>query len=318
MSMPLPDNSADTEHDPNRTRTSGNATTEKIESDDNRPGDSGAGDVRAGDIGAGDKATQVQTMFNAIAGRYDLLNAVLSAGVDRRWRAEATRLAFEKGATRVLDVATGTADLAISLKRYKPAAEVIGVDFAEGMLELGRRKVAKRGLSVRLEQGDGLNLPYPDASFDTLTIAYGLRNFADYQRGLGEFYRVLRPGGRLVVLEFPPPPKGPFGRLFRFYFLQVVPLIGGLLSGRRSAYRYLPDSVLQFPTPPTLARMMQRAGFDRVRYKLQTFGVSALHVADKHAVDKHAADEHAVDEHAADEHMVDEHVVDKYAADRAE
>ncbi|MDZ7704816.1 MAG: bifunctional demethylmenaquinone methyltransferase/2-methoxy-6-polyprenyl-1,4-benzoquinol methylase UbiE [Trueperaceae bacterium] len=264
MSLPLPNDSAETERDPSAEPS---ATSDTSKHDPNQSA----------------KAVQVRTMFNAIARRYDLLNAVLSAGVDRRWRAEATRLAFEKGATRVLDVATGTADLAISLKRYRPEAEVIGVDFAEGMLELGRRKVARKGLSVRLEQGDGLNLPYPDASFDALTIAYGLRNFADYQRGLDEFYRVLKPGGRLVVLEFPPPPEGLFGRLFRFYFLRVVPLLGGLLSGRRSAYRYLPDSVLRFPPPPKLAVMMQRAGFDEVRYKLQTFGVSALHVGDKRA-----------------------------------
>jgi demethylmenaquinone methyltransferase/2-methoxy-6-polyprenyl-1,4-benzoquinol methylase len=149
------------------------------------------------------------------------------------------------------------------------------------MLELGRRKAAQQGLAVRLEEGDGMNLPYPDQSFDALTIAYGLRNFADYRRGLSEFYRVLRPGGRLVVLEFPPPPAGPFGRLFRLYFWRVVPLIGGLLSGRRHAYRYLPDSVLQFPQPQVLAAMMLQAGFCQVRYKLQTFGVSALHVGDR-------------------------------------
>lgn len=220
-------------------------------------------------------------MFAAIAGRYDLLNRVLSLGLDRRWRQEATHAAFAGGAARVLDVATGTADLALAMKRYRPEAEVVGVDFVEEMLVLGRRKARRQGLAVRLEQGDGLALPFDDATFDAVTIAYGLRNFADTGRGLREFYRVLRPGGRLVVLEFPPPPKGAFGRLFRLYFLRVLPRIGGLVSGQGGAYSYLPDSVLKFPPPAELARALEDAGFSEVRYKLQTFGVSALHTGEK-------------------------------------
>jgi demethylmenaquinone methyltransferase/2-methoxy-6-polyprenyl-1,4-benzoquinol methylase len=235
-----------------------------------------------------DKAAQVHAMFSAIAGRYDLLNRLLSLGVDRRWRDEATRALFHgltgraaEGRLRVLDVATGTADLALAHKRYRPEAEVIGVDFVEAMLDIGRRKARDQGLEVALERGDGLALPYEDASFDALSIAYGLRNFADYQAGLREFFRVLKPGGRLVVLEFPPPPQGVFGRLFRLYFLRVLPLLGGLISGRQSAYRYLPDSVLAFPEPRCLASLMQSAGFTGVRYRLQSFGISALHVGEK-------------------------------------
>jgi demethylmenaquinone methyltransferase/2-methoxy-6-polyprenyl-1,4-benzoquinol methylase len=231
------------------------------------------------------KAAQVQAMFSAIARRYDLLNGLLSAGLDRRWRAQATHAAFQGlpqgAAPRVLDVATGTADLALALKRARPQAEVIGVDFAEPMLAIGRRKARARGLAVRLEQGDGLALPYGDAQFDVVTIAYGLRNFADIDRGLCEFFRVLRPGGRLVVLEFPPPPAGLFGRAFRFYFLRVLPRLGGFVSGRESAYRYLPASVLQFPEPPVLAARIAAAGFVGVRFCLQTLGVSALHTAFK-------------------------------------
>ncbi|MBS3966608.1 MAG: bifunctional demethylmenaquinone methyltransferase/2-methoxy-6-polyprenyl-1,4-benzoquinol methylase UbiE [Truepera sp.] len=227
-----------------------------------------------------DKAASVRAMFGAIARRYDLLNRLLSLGLDRYWRLEAAQVALEKQPQRILDVATGTADLALWLKRYRPEAEVVGVDFVPAMLELARRKAAQQGLAVRLEEGDGLNLPYPNESFDVLTIAYGLRNFADYQRGLSEFYRVLRPGGRLVVLEFPPP-EGAFGRLFGLYFRRVLPLIGGLVSGRRSAYRYLPDSVLQFPQPQALAAMLYQAGFNQVRYKLQSFGVSAIHVGER-------------------------------------
>lgn len=229
------------------------------------------------------KAAQVREMFSAIAFRYDLLNSLLSLGIDRRWRQEAVRVAFDKKPQRVLDVATGTADLALAMKRAHPEAEIVGLDFAEPMLVLGRRKAARRGLEIRLEQGDGLDLPYDEHSFDTVTIAYGLRNFADYQRGLSEFFRVLKPGGRLVVLEFPPPPEGFFGQLFRFYFLHVLPRVGGILSGSDNAYSYLPASVLEFPKPVVLAGMMQRAGFTGVRYRLQTLGVSAIHVGEKDA-----------------------------------
>ncbi len=227
------------------------------------------------------EAQAVQQMFSDIAFRYDFLNRLLSFGIDRLWRREAVRTVVEAQPQRILDVATGTADLAISLKQALPASEVIGVDFAEPMLEHGRKKVSSLGLTLPLLQGDGQNLNYLDNSFDALTIAYGIRNFSDRERGLAEFYRVLKPGGRVVILEFPPPPKNLFGRLFRFYFLGVSPYIAGLFSGRRDAYVYLGESVLNFPSPIALATMMQGAGFVRIRYKLQTFGVSALHVAEK-------------------------------------
>jgi demethylmenaquinone methyltransferase / 2-methoxy-6-polyprenyl-1,4-benzoquinol methylase len=233
------------------------------------------------------EAQAVQQMFSDIAFRYDFLNTLLSFGIDRLWRREAVRIVVEAQPQRILDVATGTADLAISLKQALPNSEVIGVDFAEPMLEYGRKKVSRLALTLPLLQGDGLNLDYPDNSFDALTIAYGIRNFSDRQRGLEEFYRVLKPGGRVVVLEFPPPPKHLFGRLFRFYFLGVSPYIAGLFSGRRDAYVYLGNSVLYFPSPNALATMMQGAGFVRIRYKLQTLGVSALHVAEKpHGAEK--------------------------------
>jgi demethylmenaquinone methyltransferase/2-methoxy-6-polyprenyl-1,4-benzoquinol methylase len=227
-----------------------------------------------------DKGRSVRAMFDAIAPRYDLLNAVLSLGVDRGWRRQAVRAALAKAPGRVLDVATGTADLALALKTARPAAEVVGVDFAEAMLRVGRAKAARRGLPVELLAGDGTALPYPDGTFDALTIAYGLRNFADVDAGLREFRRVLRPGGRLVVLEFPPPPRGPFGRLFRLYFTRVLPWIGARISGHAGAYRYLPASVMAFPTPERLARQILEAGFDDVVWTPQTGGVSALHVAD--------------------------------------
>ena len=223
------------------------------------------------------KAVYVQDMFGAIAPRYDLLNRLLSFGIDKRWRKEAVVAALEDEPKRILDVATGTADLAIALKSAAPSAEIVGVDFAEPMLALGRRKIAAQGLNLKLLQGDAQNLPFEDSRFDALTVAYGLRNFADRERGLQEFRRVLNPGGRLVILEFPPPPKGLFGTLFRFYFLKLTPYLAGLVSGRRDAYIYLGESVLEFPSPERLADMMRHAGFVEVRFQLQTFGVSALH-----------------------------------------
>lgn len=231
--------------------------------------------------GADDHAARVRTMFGAIAGRYDLLNRVLSLGLDAAWRREAVREALAGAPRDILDVATGTADLALGLKRAAPSARVVGVDFAEPMLALGRAKAARAGLDLELLAGDGAALDHPAQSFDAVTIAYGLRNFTDPDAGLREFHRVLRPGGRLVVLEFPPPPAGPLGRAFRTYFLHVLPAVGGLVSGHPGAYAYLPRSVLGFPAPRALARRMQRAGFVAVRYKLQTFGISALHVATK-------------------------------------
>lgn len=226
------------------------------------------------------KGPSVRAMFDAIAPRYDLLNGVLSLGVDRGWRRAAVRAALAKRPTDVLDVATGTADLALALAAARPEATVVGVDFADAMLAVGREKAARRGIPVRLEHGDGTDLPYGDASFDAVTIAYGLRNFADLGAGLREFRRVLRPGGRLVVLEFPPPPRGAFGAVFRLYFTRVLPWIGGLVSGHAGAYRYLPASVMAFPEPERLAEAMVAAGFDAVTWTPLTAGVSALHVGD--------------------------------------
>lgn len=220
-------------------------------------------------------------MFEAIAPRYDLLNRLLSFGIDRRWREEAVMAALQNDPDRILDVATGTADLAIALKQAAPGAEVVGVDFAEPMLKLGRRKAAALDLDLNLLQGNAQDLAFEDSSFDALTVAYGLRNFADRERGLQEFYRVLKPGGRLVILEFPPPPKGLFGVVFRIYFLKLTPYLAGVVSGRRDAYTYLGKSVLEFPSPETLAGMMRGVGFTEVSFRLQTFGVSALHLGVK-------------------------------------
>lgn len=240
----------------------------------------GAGQSPRGDH---ERAERVRDMFSAIAPTYDLLNGVLSFGIDRRWRAQAARAALANvpvGGGAVLDVATGTGDLALTLKRMRPDVEVIGADFAAPMLELARLKAAKRGADIEFVQADGTALPFPYGHFDAVTIAYGLRNFADPDAGLREFRRVLKPGGRLAILEFPPPPQGAFGDLFRFYFTRVLPRLGGAVSGNAGAYSYLPESVLAFFTPDTLAHHLKAAGFAGVGYHLQTFGISALHVAD--------------------------------------
>ncbi len=219
-------------------------------------------------------------MFSEIAPRYDFLNRVLSLGVDRVWRLAAVKAALEIKPARILDLATGTGDIALLLKKVAPEVEVIGGDFALPMLELARQKAQRAGLAIPFVEADALQLPFPDDHFDAITIAFGFRNFADYKKALAELYRVLAPGGRLCILEFPPPPRSGLGVLYRFYFTRILPLIGGLISGSASAYRYLPDSVERFPDPPTLATMMTLAGLN-TRYQLFTGGITALHVGDK-------------------------------------
>lgn len=230
---------------------------------------------------ASERDRRVEAMFDSIAGRYDLLNRLLSLGIDRRWRRQLVATVAAVSPRRILDVATGTADVALALKAALPDSEVIGVDISEAMLAVAKGKIARSGLAIDLAVADGMALPFADAEFDAVTIAYGLRNFSDRQRGLREFHRVLRPGGRLALLDFPPLPERGFGRLLRFYCFEVLPRIGGLLSGRKGAYRYLPASTDTFPPPPELSRMMIDVGFERVDSRLQTFGISALHSGDK-------------------------------------
>jgi demethylmenaquinone methyltransferase/2-methoxy-6-polyprenyl-1,4-benzoquinol methylase len=220
-------------------------------------------------------------MFNDIAASYDRLNRWLSLGVDRAWRRDLIRRVAEHQPASVLDVATGTADVALALKQALPEAAVHGVDFAEDMLAVGRAKAQRRDVDITLTVGDGMNLNQPDASVDALTIAFGLRNFEDPERGLAEFHRVIKPGGHLYVLEFPPP-EGLLQRLFfRLYFTTVVPLLGRWISGHASAYTYLPESTRHFPSPSRLGEAMQRQGFSEVSWRLYTFGVAALHTARK-------------------------------------
>ncbi len=217
-------------------------------------------------------------MFDAIAPRYDRLNRILSLGVDRRWRRK-TVAALQLGdrPARVLDVATGTGDLAIEIARRHPAASVVGVDPSEGMLEVGRRKL--RGLDdrVTLEVGDAQALAHPDDSFDGATIAFGIRNVPDRARGLAEMARVVRPGGRVCVLELSEPRGGLLAPFARFHVHVVVPRIGALLSGKRE-YRYLQKSIAAFPPADEFAAMMATAGLAIEHVVPLTFGVCHLYV----------------------------------------
>jgi demethylmenaquinone methyltransferase / 2-methoxy-6-polyprenyl-1,4-benzoquinol methylase len=227
-----------------------------------------------------DKAKRVQEMFDSIAGRYDLLNRVLSAGVDRGWRVAAAKEVLLNNPKDILDVATGTGDFAIAIKRLSPQSKVVGSDFAVKMLEIAREKAKHLNLEMPFEEGDALRLPYADASFDSLSCAFGFRNFADFKKGLQEFHRVLRPGGRAVILEFPPPPDNLLGQVYGLYFRSILPFIGGLISGRPEAYRYLPESVIAFPKPEILADLMKSVGFE-TRYRVLTGGLAAIHVGIK-------------------------------------
>lgn len=220
-------------------------------------------------------------MFDRIAHRYDLLNRVLSLGIDQGWRRKAVRaLQLDPGA-RVLDLATGTADLAILIARKTPGATVVGLDPAERMLAVGRTKTARADLDDRVEliTGDAQELPFPDDSFDGVTIAFGIRNVPDRPRALREMARVTRPGGRIAVLELSEPGAGPIGRVAKFHVHTLVPWIGGLLSGSRE-YGYLQQSIAAFPPAHEFAGIMEDSGMDMVRVDRMILGVCHLYVAE--------------------------------------
>lgn len=224
-------------------------------------------------------------MFDRIAPRYDLLNRVLSLGIDQRWRRRTVRaLELRPGLARVLDLATGTADLALLIARRHPDARVVGLDPAQRMLAVGRTKTAKAGVGdrVRFVTGDAETLPFPDASFDGVTIAFGIRNVPDRPRALREMRRVTRPGGRIAILELSEPDGGLIGRLARFHVHRLVPWIGGLLSGSRE-YRYLQRSIAAFPPALRFAGIMEEAGLEMVRVERMTLGVCHLYVAERPA-----------------------------------
>lgn len=221
----------------------------------------------------------VHEMFSGIAGKYDLLNHVLSVNIDKRWRrfvreSLADVLANENAV--VLDVACGTGDLSIELRSHS-VAKVIGTDFCRPMLELANEKTSRSSLAIPYVEADAMQLSFADASFDAVTIAFGLRNLSNFRDGLAELRRILKPGGKLVVLEFSSPLVPGFKTLFKLYFTHILPRIGGMISGSRGAYEYLPDSVSKFPDQKGLAKMMADSGLAGVEYKNLTGGIAAIH-----------------------------------------
>jgi demethylmenaquinone methyltransferase / 2-methoxy-6-polyprenyl-1,4-benzoquinol methylase len=217
-------------------------------------------------------------MFDHIAGRYDLLNSVMTAGLHHAWRVRAADRAEVGPGDSVLDVCCGTGDLAFELaRRVSPGGHVVGCDFSEPMLDLAREKAAKAGAEpVRFEWADALQLPYDAGRFDAVTVGFGVRNFADRDRGLREMARVLRPGGRLVVLEFTAPTRPPFSTFYSLWFDRIVPVLGRL-TPNPDAYSYLAESVHSFPDPPSLAAKMDAAGLRRIRWLLMAGGILAIH-----------------------------------------
>lgn len=218
-------------------------------------------------------------MFDRIVPRYDLMNRIMTGGRDVAWRKLAVRAVLEVHPERVIDVATGTGDLANALAGAGIPG-VIGLDFSAGMIDAAAKKLAGQS-RIGLVRGDGMTLPIADGGVDALTISFGLRNMPDYERAVEEFVRVVRPGGRIVILEMTPLPDSRFARLFNWYFRTVVPVLGGLLSGDRAAYAYLPESVAAFPDKERLRRMLLRAGCSRVTIKTLGLGTVALHIGER-------------------------------------
>jgi demethylmenaquinone methyltransferase/2-methoxy-6-polyprenyl-1,4-benzoquinol methylase len=228
------------------------------------------------------KKEQVEEMFNQIAPRYDLLNSLLSLGIDRTWRKKAIRSIAAIKPQRILDVATGTGALAIEALSISPA-HVTGVDIADDMLEAGRQKLVKLGLEekITLVRGDSENLRFESGSFDAVTAAFGVRNFGNLQAGLNEMHRVLKRGGMIAILEFSTPRAFPFRQFYRFYFTYILPLFGGMISNSRKAYTYLPESVKHFPEGNEFTAYLVKAGFRETRSTPLTFGICTLYNAVK-------------------------------------
>jgi len=245
--------------------------------------ETGRGTTPEGTTGEQQASTWVRGMFGRIAPRYDLLNHLLSFNIDRYWRARTVaRVAsvFSKPGARILDLCCGTGDLAFALQA-RSGSLLYASDFCHPMLVEARRKADQRSAATALFEADALQLPLADGSFDLLTMAFGFRNLANYQQGLRELLRILKPGGTLAILEFSTPPNPAMRGLYGFYSRAILPRIGGMISGSKEAYSYLPESVRKFPGADRLAEEMRAVGFTRVRFERMTAGIVALHLGEK-------------------------------------
>lgn len=228
------------------------------------------------------KKDQVTKMFDTISKEYDGLNRVISFGIDIKWRKKVVEIVKKTNPSTILDIATGTGDLAINLTQTK-ANSIIGLDISEGMLNVGRKKIEKLNLSstIKMVVGDSENMPFDDNSFDAITVAFGVRNFENLEKGLSEIYRVLKPGGTFVVLETSVPTKFPFKQGYTFYSSKILPLIGKMFSKDKVAYKYLSDSAAKFPFGKAFNNILEKTGFIAIEDKPQTFGVASIYVAKK-------------------------------------
>lgn len=229
----------------------------------------------------GSKKEQVAEMFDNISKRYDFLNHLLSLNIDKGWRTKVVNLVKKEKPSNILDVATGTADLAIALGKAINV-DVTGLDISAGMLEVGKQKVAKQNLThVKLVLGDGENLPFEKETFDAVTVAFGVRNFENLEKGIRDIYRVIKPGGQLVVLEFSEPSNKGFKALYTFYFKNILPNIGKLVSKDSRAYTYLPESVAAFPHGEAFTTILKNCGFRNCTASPVTFGIASIYVGKK-------------------------------------
>lgn len=228
------------------------------------------------------KKNQVAQMFNSIAGKYDFLNHFLSAGIDIYWRKKAIGLLQKSKPRQILDIATGTGDFAIEALNINPD-KITGIDISEGMLAVGREKLKKKGLENKIEllSGDSENLQFKPETFDAITAAFGVRNFENLEKGLSEMHRVLKPGGRVVILEFSKPTAFPMKQAYNFYFKNILPVFGKMISKDNAAYTYLPESVQAFPDGKAFLSILSQVGFSQTEWQPLTFGICSIYTGIK-------------------------------------
>ncbi|MCI5059315.1 MAG: bifunctional demethylmenaquinone methyltransferase/2-methoxy-6-polyprenyl-1,4-benzoquinol methylase UbiE [Flavobacteriales bacterium] len=232
--------------------------------------------------GDGSKKEQVADMFNNIASNYDFLNHFLSLGIDKIWRKKVVRILKEKNPKQILDIATGTGDLALEHLKLNPD-QIIGVDISQNMLDVGKKKIASKGVShlIDFQLGDSENLQFEDATFDAITVAFGVRNFENLGKGLSEIARVLKVDGKAVILEFSTPKKFPIKQVYSFYFKNILPNLGKLISKDPRAYTYLPESVNAFPEGKEFVGLLEKSGFTKINQVPVSFGIATIHILEK-------------------------------------